>query len=409
MEVSIPLHCLAALLPLLSNVSMMIIFCRVPMLHTPSFVLLSSQAAVDIVLALVWNFTFELIDSSQALDNRLIYPGSGACTAIGIIWQTAVSMSTLLQATIASDRYLFIVHPFKYQKFITSSRAAGCCFAIFAISISLPNFIFASEAPYQLEGPTKTCIQSEIWPILYLTIVFLPSVSLAAFSSQRIWTLYSRMLQQIELMQECTPTPIACLDHLRSPSCGTVLTKNQPCLDARARENLSMELQGRRRTTLKHIIQSIIMRRRVLKKMKAKPQIYSSKNDLNTAAPIVMITECEKGDRASGVTPRVTLPYLQNKIEDLHHGHGLTPVDTPIYTIHTPLPFSTNSIERTSSPWSSCSSPGPISSISTAEKSPSHLSHNPQQSRQASVTSEDSSKSFPSSVYSDSSSGHHLV
>ncbi|RUS70355.1 hypothetical protein EGW08_021881 [Elysia chlorotica] len=408
-EVSMLLHSLAVLLPLLSNVSMLIIVCRVPMLHTPSFVLLSSLAAVDVVLALVWNFPFEHIDSTQTLYSRLIHPGSGACTVIGIVWQTAVSMSALLQATIACDRYLFIVHPFKYQRFITPTRAAGCCAVIFAVSVSLPVFIFISDASYQLEAPTKTCIQSNVWPILFLTLVLLPAASVVAFSSQRIWVLYSRMLQQIDLMQECTPTPTACLEELsgRSQCCGQIVSNKASCLDAHVGERLAQALQEDRRTTLKNVIQSVIMRNRALNRWKLKRRVHPcSKTDLNPAAPTVMITVCEKGgDGLPRATSGLPVPHIERALKDSdwHSGQGLTPVDTPIYTISSPSPFGARSAEGAKSPWSTCSSLGPMSrSTSDAGKSPRYLSPYPPQSRRNSIISDDFSRSRPSSACSES-------
>ncbi|GFS10697.1 onychopsin [Elysia marginata] len=387
-EVSVPLHCLAVLLPLLGNVSMLVIVCRVPMLHTPSFVLLSCLATVDILLALVWNLPSHLVDQIQARDmeTSFLSPGSAACTVIGIAWQTAVSMSTLLQATIACDRYLFIVHPFKYQRCITSCRAAGCCAAIFALSICIPAFIFISGEAYRLEDPTGICIQSKTWPLLFLTIVFLPSVSLVVFSSQRVRTLYARMLQQLELMQDCTPVPIS---------------------DRRARsgEKLPANLQESRGTSLRKVIQSVIMHQRAFKSMRSRPRT-SSKPDRNTAAPRVLITSCEKGDGVPNLAPTVCVSGSRTQLYDSCSGHSLTPVETPIFA---PLNFATGSIDRVMSPCSSCSSPGPIScSTSTAEKSPRYLTPHPYQSRRPSAISADSSKSLRSSFDSEHSGLHQF-
>ena len=292
-------------------------------------------------------------------------------------------MSALLQAAIACDRYLFIVHPFKYQRHVTSGRAIGCCVAIFVLSISLPAFILTNGESYRLEKPTRTCIQSNIWPVLFLTIVLLPSVSLAAFSSQRVWVLYSHMLQQI--IQECTPTPLICLD--------TKIDEAPPT-----------ELQRHRRKTLRRVIKAIIMRNRALKKQKITPQSYVSKTDVNAPAPTVMITICEKGDGAPCSERKNSVSYKHIDLGKSSPGWSLPPVDTPVCTIPTPVAYGRSSIDRNTSPWSSCSTPGQISrSASPAEKSPRYLSPYSYKSRRLSTGSEDSSRSRPSSAYSDSS------
>ncbi|GFO15528.1 olfactory receptor [Plakobranchus ocellatus] len=376
-QVSVPLHCLAVLLSLLGNVSMVIIVCRVPMLHTPTFVFMSNLAATDIVLALVWNITSVLVDL-QVVDSEQLSQATVGCMALGMIWQTAISTSTLLQATIACDRYLFIVHPFKYQRHVTCSRAAGCCVIIFVLSASFPTFLFFTGDPYWLEDPTQTCLRSEVWPLLFLTIIFFPSLSLVAFSSQRVWALCTRMLQEMELLQACTPIT----------SIGGLSEKSKA--------------RGPKSLILKKLIKIVMKRSKIRRKAKIAPEVSTVKADLN-AAPTVMITVCEKGDSAQTVMPKPsTSQEIEERVDHVSDCESrVLAVNTP--TLRYPLSaFSRrSSLESAVSPCGSYTSGDQIStSNSIAEKTQRFLSPYSYRSHGVSHCLEDSLPSFNSSTLS---------
>ncbi|XP_012941795.1 5-hydroxytryptamine receptor 4-like [Aplysia californica] len=194
-------NCLVCAVIMFNNILLLVTLARTRKLWTPPNAYIASLSVADLLVGVVLVFrNFWLHPSTEWIFDDYKY----ACLSVICLLYVSALQSQASLVLVSLDRYLYIVHPFWYQRNVTSRVTAGIIGFTWLVSISIGFLplelnMFSSETGCNpLEMISKTYLM-----ICFNTFFFL-SASLIVVMYGRILCVGNRHRRQIEAVMLST-------------------------------------------------------------------------------------------------------------------------------------------------------------------------------------------------------------